>query len=70
MNDKIEVNVNGQPQPVASGSTLADLLMQMGLEQQPCAVELNLEIVPRETFSQVQLQPNDQLEIVTLVGGG
>jgi len=64
------LTVNGKPQEVADGSTVADLLRVLGLPPERVAVERNREIVPRATFGQAQLAAGDRLEIVTFVGGG
>lgn len=66
----VEVIVNGQPFPLAQESTVADLLEQLGLTGKPVAVELNLQVVPRQRHAQQRIAPGDRLEIVTLVGGG
>lgn len=66
----IEITVNGQPRRVAQGSTVADLLAELGLESQIVAVERNFQVVPRARHGQEEIQAGDRLEIVTLVGGG
>lgn len=62
--------LNGEPRPVAEGTTVAALVAALGLQPQQVAVEVNREIVPRGTHAQVLLRDGDQLEIVTFVGGG
>ncbi len=66
----IEITVNGQQRRVAAGSTVADLLAELGLQSQIVAVELNFQVVPHARHAQQRLQAGDRLEIVTLVGGG
>lgn len=66
----IQVVVNGEPRPVNEGTTLAALLETLGLPRDRVAVERNREIVHREAWDQVSLQPEDRLEIVQFVGGG
>lgn len=61
---------NGEPREIAAQSTVADLLAELRLPAQRVAVELNLEVVPRAQHPQRQLQADDRLEVVTLVGGG
>ena len=53
-----------------SGQTIADLLAEMGLKPQQVAVEVNLDLVPRESHADHQLADGDAVEVVTLVGGG
>ncbi|MFN9938714.1 MAG: sulfur carrier protein ThiS [bacterium] len=40
------------------------------MPSQVCAVELNLEILPRDQYDERLVQDGDVLEVVTLVGGG
>jgi sulfur carrier protein len=49
---------------------VAGLLDELRLTGKPVAVEVNLELVPRQQHGQRQLADGDRLEIVTLVGGG
>ena len=64
------LTVNGKPQEVADGATVADLLRLLGLPPERVAVERNRDIVPRATFGEVRLAGGDRVEIVTFVGGG
>jgi sulfur carrier protein len=68
--DSIEIVFNGQPCRVATGTTVAALVAQAGLTPRHVAVELNLEVVPRAQHPDRTLAAGDQVEIVTLVGGG
>ncbi len=64
------ITVNGQSRQVPEGTTLAALLEQLGLAGRPLAVEVNLQLIPRQQHEDYRLQPGDRVEIVTLVGGG
>ena len=66
----IAVTVNGEKHQLAPETTMSDLLESMQVNNRYCAVECNQELVPRETHSTTTLQDGDQVEIVTLVGGG
>lgn len=66
----LPIVVNGQPRTVAPDTSVASLLAELGVRPQHCAVEINLELVPRDQHTQRRLVPGDRLEIVTLVGGG
>jgi sulfur carrier protein len=66
----VDIVVNGKPRQVAAQITIADLLDQLGLAGKHVAVEVNLELVPRQRHAQHRLDGGDRLEIVTLVGGG
>ena len=62
--------VNGQPEEIPEGSTLAALLAHMKLAADRVAVERNLDIVPRNQWESTRLVAGDRLEIVHFVGGG
>jgi sulfur carrier protein len=70
MAETVEVFVNGEGHKVPEGISVAELLAQLQLSDKPVAVEVNLELVPRNRHAQTRLSPGDRLEIVTLVGGG
>jgi len=64
------VLVNGQSVTVESPSTVRQMVERLGLGKAACAVEVNREVVPRRQHESRQLNDGDQVEIVTLVGGG
>ena len=66
----ITIMVNGEHRRVAAGMTIAGLARELGLVAEKVAVERNLEVVPRSTIGQVELEDGDELEIVHFVGGG
>ena len=66
----MQILVNGQPRSVPAGSTVATMLSELKLEPRYLAVERNRVLVPRRQHAGGVLEEGDQLEIVTLVGGG
>jgi sulfur carrier protein len=66
----MQILVNDQPCETAEACTVAALLEQLGLTGKPVAVEVNLQLVPRQRHAEHVLAGGDRLEIVTLVGGG
>ncbi len=66
----ITIEFNGEASEVSNDSTVADLLRMAKVESRFCAVELNLEIVPRDQYAVRSLSDGDKVEVVTLVGGG
>ncbi|MCC9088824.1 sulfur carrier protein ThiS [Bacillus pumilus] len=50
--------------------TIYDLLSAYQLENRAVIVEKNQEVIDKKTFQQVEIQPNDTIEIVHFVGGG
>jgi len=70
MNGPVKILVNGTPREVSDGTTIAQLLDALELDQRHVAVEVNLELVPRARHAAHALCESDRLEVVTLVGGG
>jgi sulfur carrier protein len=66
----MQILVNDQPYEIAETATVAALLEQLELAGKPVAVEVNLQLVPRQRHVEHVLLGNDRVEIVTLVGGG
>jgi sulfur carrier protein len=66
----IELRLNGSKITAPAGISLADLLIARGVERRMIAVEYNGEILPRAEYDTTILAPDDQLEIVQMVGGG
>ena len=66
----MQISINGEPRECAAGTTVARLLEQLEMQPRYLAVERNFELVPRTRHAECELHDGDQLEIVTLVGGG
>jgi len=66
----VEIVVNDQKHEVPEGITVAELLDRLKLSKSFVAVEVNLQVVPHQKYTEYRLKPGDRLEIVTLVGGG
>jgi thiamine biosynthesis protein ThiS len=64
------VIVNGEPQELSDGLTVADLIAQLTLNGRRIAVEVNREILDREAYGTHRLAAGDEVEIVHFVGGG
>jgi thiamine biosynthesis protein ThiS len=70
VSENIDIDVNGSPRSVRRESTLRDLILELRLVPQQVAVEVNGKLVPRAEHAGHRLNAGDQVEIVTLVGGG
>ncbi len=66
----MELTVNGETRTLADGSSVADLVEDLGLTGQRLAVEVNEAIVPRSAHPGHELRPGDRVEIVHAIGGG
>jgi sulfur carrier protein len=62
--------VNGRPTDLPDGASVAELIKTLDLERQACAVEVNRELVPKRKHAEHRLSSGDQVEVVSLVGGG
>jgi len=50
--------------------TLADLVIELGLQQRMIAIERNLEVVPKSQYGSTLLEDDDRIELVHMIGGG
>lgn len=67
---RLRITLNGETQEIEEGTTLLALLEQLKLAPERLAVELNLNVVRRDEWSEVKLSDGDRVEIVHFVGGG
>jgi len=70
MSSFVEIRLNGEERDVHDGACLEDLLENLGLGGRRVAVELNRDIVPRESYPTTRLSAGDVVEVVQFVGGG
>lgn len=66
----LRLTMNGQERVLTGVLTVADLVAHAGLTPARVAVEVNQELVRRAHYGETRLRDGDQVEIVTLVGGG
>ena len=64
------MKVNGERFEFREGMTVSNLIAEMGFSEAMVAVELNLDILPRDSFPSTVLKESDCLEVVRFVGGG
>jgi thiamine biosynthesis protein ThiS len=66
----LNITLNGDTRAIPDGLSVEGLLAHLGIQTKKVAVERNLEIVPKSTFTTTQLADGDRLEIVHFIGGG
>lgn len=66
----IQIVVNGNSVEIAGPMSVEQLLDTVEVPPNYLAVELNADVVPRERYSSQMVQAGDEIEVVTLVGGG
>ena len=68
--DRVSITLNGDVRSVLRGTSLAELLEELGLRSDRVAIELDRTLVRRALHAQTQLAGGEVIEVVTLVGGG
>jgi thiamine biosynthesis protein ThiS len=66
----VNVRINGQAREIPEGLTVTALLDHLGMARDRVAIERNLDILPRASWTTTAVEPNDSFEIVHFVGGG
>lgn len=62
--------INGERRSFTAPLTVGALVRELGKNPKALAVEVNREVVPRVEHDLRWLAEGDEIEIVTLVGGG
>lgn len=63
------MKINGEHRELAPMS-VAELLQKEGYQMERVVVERNMEIVPKAEYATTILAPEDEIEVVSFVGGG
>src|SRR5580765_8265883 len=66
----MHISMNGEQRALPGPLSVAELLDELGIDRTRVAVEVNQELVPRLEHVARCLADGDQVEVVTLVGGG
>ena len=69
-NTHVTITLNGEPFELDQPLSVTDLLTRLEIDPRRVAVEHNLTIIKRHTFTTVVIGEGDRLEIVNAVGGG
>jgi len=64
------VTLNGAAASLPAGTTVAQVVDRATRDRSRVAVERNREVVPRARWEDTVVEPGDEIEVVTLVGGG
>ena len=64
------IHLNGTAREVAEGVTVSRLLEELKLQPLRVAVQVNQDIIKRERYGEVAVQPGDTVEILTFMSGG
>lgn len=66
----MQMRINGTPYTLEGVTNIEQLIIGKGLIPERVVVELNLRIIPRSLWKTALLNDNDEIEIVSFVGGG
>ena len=66
----IEIQLNGKPYSLSEGVNIDSLLEELSIPKDKVANELNRKVLHKENYMKTVLKNNDQVEIVTFIGGG
>lgn len=62
--------INGDPFHCDVSMSLTDILLYLNVNIDSIVIEYNKQILDRKHFDSLFLQPNDSIEVITIVGGG
>lgn len=65
-----KITVNGEPEQVSAGQSVAQLLDRFDIARDRVAVELNRSIVRKRDWEHTAVPDGSHIEIVEFVGGG
>ncbi len=66
----MRIRINGTLDDAVEAINIEQLIIGKGLIPERVVVELNLRIIPRNLWKTVLLKDDDEIEIVSFVGGG
>jgi len=66
----LHLRINGESRDWPGPLSVAELVERLGHDSRKIAVEVNRAVVPRRDYADRRLGEGDEIEIVTLVGGG
>ncbi len=69
-NNKIKIKLNGKLFKIDQKTTLLEYIKKVKLPIKKVAIELNHEIIDKNTIGKIKLKNNDKIEIVHFIGGG
>lgn len=64
------IKINGKSETMDKIMNILELITHKGLSCERVVIEHNFCIIPKENWPKIILKENDNLEIVSFVGGG
>tara|TARA_Y100001958_G_C21179047_1_gene509289 strand:+ start:534 stop:734 length:201 start_codon:yes stop_codon:yes gene_type:complete len=66
----MNIILNGEKFSIDKKTSIKDILIQNNIGEKNVVVEVNKEIISKTFWDQITFEENDQIEIITAVGGG
>ena len=66
----VKIALNGEPYELPGPMSISALLERLDIDPRTVAVELNRIVIRRQRYSDTQIDPGAEVEIVAFVGGG
>lgn len=66
----VNITLNGENRSIAPGTSIRQLLHELGLNAEATAVQRNDEIIGRSAYGETIVDDGDRIELVRFVGGG
>lgn len=64
------VYINGEQKENLEGITVEEMVVREGFQKNRIAIEINGVIVSKRSYQEITLHPDDEIEVVSFVGGG
>lgn len=64
------MQINGQESYLDAGISVSEMLEALDIEANKVIIEINLEIIEKDKYSETKLHEDDKVEIITFMGGG
>lgn len=68
--ENISIVLNGEKKSLRKGISIRELLEQFKVPPAAVVVEVNEDILRKESYAEVRLKEGDRVELVRFVGGG
>lgn len=62
--------INGKKTDLPTGISITELLRQLNLDRDKIVIEVNFELISKDQYASTLLKQDDQVEIISFVGGG
>jgi sulfur carrier protein len=66
----MQVLISGETEEISPGITVGDYLKSQDINPRSVAVEINLAIIPRDSYDTTVIHEGDKIEVVMFMGGG